>query len=219
MRSLALIALLGTFIATTSLVGQSLTEHAAAAAGATIGTAAGKPLGTALGNIFGSVDKSTSKAATPAKTAKPNPAVAKPSPVPETVAPTATITVAPSGGGGGVDIVGGGGGGGGGGGSSHHSSRRRQAPIQEEAAIAAPPIVPAVVEPVIKEPTVDEVASLKVGATASEMRATLGPPESMVSIPDDDGRLLETCQYWAKGQQIGTVRLENGKVVSVQTAN
>ena len=53
MRSLALTALLGSFIASTSLVGQSLTEHAAAAAGATIGTAAGKPLGTALGEVFG----------------------------------------------------------------------------------------------------------------------------------------------------------------------
>jgi hypothetical protein len=70
MRSLALTALLGSFFASTSLVGQNLTEHAAAAAGATIGTAAGKPLGTALGKIFGDVDKSTSTAANP-KTAKP----------------------------------------------------------------------------------------------------------------------------------------------------
>ena len=48
MRSLVLTALLGS-VAAASLLGQSLTEHAAAAAGATIGTAAGKPLGTALG--------------------------------------------------------------------------------------------------------------------------------------------------------------------------
>jgi len=41
----------------------------------------------------------------------------------------------------------------------------------------------------------------------------------MVSIPGDDGHLLEICQYWAKGEPVGTVRLDNGRVVSVQTNN
>ena len=59
----------------------------------------------------------------------------------------------------------------------------------------------------------------KSAPTASEMREALGAPESKVSIPGDDGHLLEICQYWAKGEQIGTIRLDNGRVVSVQTSN
>jgi hypothetical protein len=70
---------------------------------------------------------------------------------------------------------------------------------------------------VVKELSVEEVASVKVGATFHELEATLGPPESRVSIPDDDGHLLEICQYWSKGQALGTIRLDNGHVISVQT--
>src|ERR1700722_552322 len=98
MRSLAYTALLGSFIAA-GLPGQSLTEHAAAAAGATIGTAAGKPLGTSLGKIFGDVDKTTSTATT-SKAAKPI-VVKSAAPVaPEGTVHTATVVMAPSGGGG-----------------------------------------------------------------------------------------------------------------------
>lgn len=214
MRSLALTALLGSLVASTGLVAQSLTEHAAAAAGATIGTAAGKPLGTALGKIFGDVDKSTSTA-TAAKTGKP--VAIKPTPAgpPQT---TAHAQVAP------LPTVGGGDGsaGTGGGGSSHHSARRRERVVEAEAVTSAPitPVIaPVVAEVVIKEPTVEDVAGIKVGATARELRAALGAPESRVSIPGDDGHLLEICQYWAKGEPLGTIRLDNGRVVSVQTQN
>ncbi len=213
MRSLALTALLGSLVASTGLVAQSLTEHAAAAAGATIGTAAGKPLGTALGKVFGDVDKSTSTATTP-KTAKP--VVIKPAPASPPVS-TAHAPVAPP-------LVGGGDGsaGAGGGGSSHRSSRRRERIVETEAAASAPitPVVaPVAAQAVVKELTVEDVASIKVGATAGELRAALGVPESRVSIPGDDGHLLEICQYWAKGEPVGTIRLDNGRVVSVQAQN
>ena len=69
----------------------------------------------------------------------------------------------------------------------------------------------------VKEPSVEEIAAVQVGATSNELQAALGAPESRVSIPGDDGHLLEICQYWAKGQALGTVRLDNGRVVSVQT--
>jgi hypothetical protein len=85
--------------------------------------------------------------------------------------------------------------------------------------VAAAPITPIIAVPVVKEPSPQEVASIKVGATDSELRKALGAPESMVSIPGDDGHLLEICQYWAKGEQIGTIRLDNGRVVSVQASN
>jgi hypothetical protein len=210
MRSLALTVVLGSLVASNGLVAQSLTEHAAAAAGATIGTAAGKPLGTALGKVFGDVDKSTSTAATP-KTAKP--IVVKPA---ETtahapVAPTASV-------GGGDSSVGSGGGDG----SSHRAVRRRERVVDADVVAPAPatPIVaPVAVQIVVKEPTVEEVASIKVGTTSGELRAALGAPESRVSIPGDDGHLLEICQYWAKGEAVGTVRLDNGRVISVQTQN
>jgi hypothetical protein len=214
MRSLALTALLGSLVASTGLLAQSLTEHAAAAAGATIGTAAGKPLGTALGKVFGDVDKSASTVSTP-KAAKP--VVVKPAAAgaPET---TANTQVAP------LTIVGGGGGSAvaSGGGSSHRSARRRERVVEPDAVAAAPitPIAaPVAAEVVVKEPTVEDIASIKVGATASELRAALGVPESRISIPGDDGHLLEICQYWAKGEPVGTIRLDNGRVVSVQAQN
>jgi hypothetical protein len=222
MRSIALTALLGSFLAATSLMGQSLTEHAAAAAGATIGTAAGKPLGSALAQAFGAVDKSTSAAAGP-KTPKPLPA--KPVAVAPSAAPTSgtehPAAVASATGGGGGGNVGGGGGGavGGAGAVSHRVSGRKELPAAP-APIAAAPIA-AIIVPVVvvKEPSAQDVAGIQVGATASDLRAALGAPESVVSIPGDDGHLLEICQYWAKGEPVGTVRLDNGRVVSVQANN
>ncbi len=222
MRSIALTALLGSFLASASLMGQSLTEHAAAAAGATIGTAAGKPLGSALAQAFGAVDKSTSAAAGK-NTPKPLPA--KPVAVAPSAAPTSgtehPAAVASATGGGGGDVGGGGHGAvSGAGAPSHRISRRKQLPAEPPsvavASIAAIIAVPVVV---VKEPSAQDVAGIQVGITASELRAALGAPESTVSIPGDDGHLLEICQYWAKGEPVGTVRLDNGRVVSVQASN
>jgi hypothetical protein len=212
MRSLAFIAL-GIFAASACLTAQSLSEHAAAAAGATIGTAAGKPLGTSLGKIFGSMDKSTSNAAG-AKTTKPvQPKIVKPAPEAAAPARSASLVGAPGPSGGSF----GSGSGGGGSASARHASRRHivAEPVEPVAALE-PPIVPLVPEPVIKEPTIDEIAAVKVGETAGDLQAALGAPESRVSIPDDDGHLLEICQYWSKGQPLGTIRLDNGRVISVQ---
>jgi hypothetical protein len=206
MRSLALIAL-GTFAATGCLTAQALSEHAAAAAGATIGTAAGKPLGTALGKIFGDMNKQTSTAAG-AKTTKPvQPKIVKSEPVSPRSASLAG-TRAPSGGSFGSEA--------GGSTSARHTGRSHALPVAPEP-IAAPeaPIVPLISEPVIKQPTIDEVASVKIGESSSALETTLGAPESRVSIPDDDGHLIEINQYWANGQPLGTIRLDNGRVVSV----
>jgi hypothetical protein len=212
MRSFAFIAL-GSFIASFSLTGQSLSEHAAAAAGATVGTAAGKPLGTALGKIFGSMDQSTSKAA---GTKVTKPVATKTEVKPEVTAGAPTLAPAPS-----APLVAGGSGSSGssGGGSvaTGHSARRRELPAEEPLAPIAP-VAPVIPEPVVvKEPSVDQIAAIQVGVTANELQSALGAPESRVSIPGDDGHLLEICQYWAKGQPLGTVRLDNGRVVSVQT--
>lgn len=207
MRSLAVVAL-GSFVMSFSLTGQSLTEHAAAAAGATIGTAAGKPLGTALGKIFGSMDQSTSKAAG-TKVVKPvetKPTVTTSEPT--SAAPLLGGSVGSDGSGGGSSTSS----------SAWHSGRRRERPVEGESQAFAPGAeAPVVAEPVVKEPSVEEIAAVQVGATSNELQAALGAPESHVSIPDDDGHLVEICQYWSKGQPLGTVRLDNGRVVSVQT--
>jgi hypothetical protein len=58
-----------------------------------------------------------------------------------------------------------------------------------------------------------------VGATAGEVFQSLGAPQSRVSIPGEDGHLIEICQYWSNGQQVGTVRLDNGRVINVKSAN
>jgi hypothetical protein len=121
----------------------------------------------------------------------------------------------------GGDVASGGSGGNAGGGhaaSSHRAARHKEFPVESIPVVAAP-VETIVAAPVIKEPTVDQVAGIKVGTTSSELRATLGAPESKVSIPGDDGHLLEICQYWAKGEAIGTIRLDNGRVISVQASN
>ncbi|HYL78988.1 MAG TPA: hypothetical protein VEU96_32655 [Bryobacteraceae bacterium] len=208
MRSLATIGLLGSFLLATGIQAQSLSEHAAAAAGATIGTAAGKPMSNAITKIFGQVDNDTKKAANQKTDIKPQPKT--PAPTPNS-SPALGITSPdqPLG--------------------SHASTqpRRRTTPepvpqFRQTATASAPPAVPVVVVPIVvpepprKEPTPEELASVKVGATASEVLKVLGPPESRVTIPDD-GHLLEICQYWAKGKQLGTVRLDNGQVITVET--
>jgi hypothetical protein len=212
MRSLALIAL-GSLVAAASLTGQSLADHAAAAAGATVGTAGGKPIGTALGKIFGDVDKSTSKAAGPKVivTTKP-PALAPPHSAPPAASGGSSAA---------AGAFGSSGRGRSASASARQSAQRREPPAADEsrgsAQIDQALNIPAPITPVVKEPSLEEVAAVKVGATSNELEATLGAPESRVSIPGDDGHLLEICQYWAKGQPLGTVRLDNGLVVSVQT--
>jgi hypothetical protein len=68
-----------------------------------------------------------------------------------------------------------------------------------------------------KNLTGDEFRLVHVGATVKEVLAVLGPPSSRVVVPDDDGHLRESFQYWVKGTPMGTVRLDNGRVVQIET--
>ena len=65
--------------------------------------------------------------------------------------------------------------------------------------------------------TGEEFALIRVGSTEKEVLAVLGPPSSQVVVPDDDGHLRESLQYWVKGSPMGTVRLDNGRVVQIET--
>jgi hypothetical protein len=240
MRSLASLAILGSLGlslgSSGALYAQSLAEHAAAAAGATIGTAAGKPLSNALGKVFGDVDNSAATAAGTKPAKKPAAPKAaektadktadkesetKPIPDSEKVSRVGTPNPPPSASAGG-STSGGGGGGGSAAVASHPTSRpvkTRQPAPEPEQPVAAEPVAAAPPAPPVKELSPADLSSLHVGASEREMVAALGVPESRVSIPDDDGHLRETCQYWSQGRQVGTVRLDNGQVVQVVVRN
>jgi len=197
MRSIATATLLGSFLLVTGVQSQSLSEHAAAAAGATIGTAAGKPLSNAITKIFGHVDNDAQKAAA----VKAEPKAPAKALVPDTAA-SPDLALKPAG----QSTP-----------STSSETRRRTtssaAPRATYLPVAATPTIAQ--EPARREPTAEELASVKVGAAESEVLAALGQPESRVTIPDE-GHLLQICQYWANGQPLGTIRLDNGQVVSVE---
>lgn len=94
--------------------------------------------------------------------------------------------------------------------------RESAAAIAPAATLPEPVAAPIPVESAVKEPTPEEVAGIQIGASEGDVVAALGVPASSVTIPDDDGHLRQSYQYWAKGSQIGTVRLDNGYVVKVE---
>ncbi len=91
---------------------------------------------------------------------------------------------------------------------------------------ATPPRPPASMLPTVqavppgppqKNLTGEEFGLIHIGSTVKEVLAVLGPPSSRLVVPDDDGHLRETFQYWAKGAPLGTVRVDNGRVVKIET--
>jgi hypothetical protein len=203
MRSFLTFALLATLASSTVVYSQSLAEHAAAAAGATIGTAAGKPVSNALTNILGQVDQATAAAAaskpaakTPAQIAAEQRAEQMSHPeggsqnkgAPAAAwAPTSVSAARPV---------------------------NRRSPAVAERSLPRY-ITPQVVEKPMKDVTAEDLANIKIGSTGKDLQAALGVPESHVTVPAD-GHLIESCQYWAQGKQVGTVRLDNGQVVKVE---
>lgn len=223
MRLLATIAVAGTFLTIANLQAQSLAEHAAAAAGATIGTAAGKPLSGAITKIFGETDdqlKTTNHAITKPSTRTPPPV--------EKLAPGGSpgAAIAPIGGSGDPGPLGSSGGSAATSPSAAPASRgaavRHLKPAANSTAAFEPTpspfTTPVVIEPPApKQPTLQEVSGIQVGASEKDVLATLGVPASHVTVPDDDGHLRESLQYWANGSQLGTIRLDNGVVSTVET--
>jgi hypothetical protein len=100
--------------------------------------------------------------------------------------------------------------------------RKQHAETPGDAVPATPaPAVPTVQAvppgPPQKNLTGEEFALIRVGSTEKEVLAILGPPSSQVIVPDDDGHLRESLQYWVKASPMGTVRLDNGRVVQIET--
>lgn len=67
------------------------------------------------------------------------------------------------------------------------------------------------------EPTPEALEKLAVGAPAEELEAKLGLPAFRVVVPEE-GRLVEIYQYSAKGRDVGSVRVVDGKVAEVRPA-
>lgn len=63
----------------------------------------------------------------------------------------------------------------------------------------------------------DEFSRLHVGETVKDVLSVLGPPSSRLAIPDDDGHLRETLQYWVNGAPAATIRVQDGRVVQIET--
>jgi len=203
MRLLAPIAIIGSLIVSSGIQAQSLSEHAAAAAGATIGTAAGKPLSNAITKIFGQVDSAAQNAAkNPSKPLTKTTTETPAAKVPALGTPTASGPAAA-------------------GDSSHgqpSTGSRRRAPRSESAAygpVVAQPFAIVPVEPPAKQATAEELALIKIGTTEKDLIAALGPPTSRITIPDE-GHMLETYQYRANGKPLATIRLDNGQVVTIE---
>jgi hypothetical protein len=109
-------------------------------------------------------------------------------------------------------------------------SQRKQPESSPEPTPARPSIPAPAPEPPAARPTVEalppgppqknltgeEFRLIHTGSSVKEVLEALGPPSSRVVVPDDDGHLRESLQYWVKGHPMGTVRLDNGRVVQIE---
>jgi hypothetical protein len=189
--------------------GQVLVEHSAAAAGGTMGALAGKSVSQGLGAALTALDKAA------AKTAKAKPAEPKTKEVTggesSSVKPVSTTgTSAAS-----FPAYGQATAGDGMPASSGGVTRQNRpvAQYQPAAEPLAPPVPP---PPPVHYTSREEVTAIQAGTSRGDVIAKLGPPASMVTIPDE-GHLVETFKYISGNNWIGTVRLDNGSVVKVDS--
>ncbi len=190
---------------------QAMIEHAAAAAGGSTGALAGKPVGESLGKIFGKVEQTTAKAAKPKtdKTAK----IEAPKAKEATGAGEASRTMPTFG----AAVSSAGMPASSGGVTRHNRPSSPLAPVETEAA-AAEPVIALTPRPImVHQTTREDVVAIQSGMVRHDVIAKLGAPASSVTIPDD-GHLLEIFKYVSGGRWVGTVRLDNGSVVKVDSA-
>ncbi len=69
-----------------------------------------------------------------------------------------------------------------------------------------------------KEPTAEQFEKVTVGMTSEELQAAIGKPAFRIVVPEN-GRLVDICEYSAKGISLGTVRMVDGKVTEIRRAN
>jgi hypothetical protein len=189
--------------------GQNIIEHAAAAAGATIGTGAGKALSNGIDKILGKAAETGSTAGKPSTVRPPTTTpVAPPPPVSKSVPAVLPGTDSSSGPTGGT--------------TQHARTRRSAAPVDPDKPVFAAPEVaaytPAPMAIAPPPPSPEDFAKVKEGSPREDVHAALGAPSSRITIPGDDGHLLEILSYDDGNRHIGTVRMDNGVVVSISVA-
>lgn len=188
MRATILIALLASLVSA-----QSLTEHAAAAAGGSAGGVAGKKVSDGLTAVFEKVDKHTQKAA---KGAAKNPQTSN-EPLfdvgPGVVKKRVEVPPPPP---------------------PAHSVAAVHKPVSLPVSARVPVVAPA---PQVEQPpqvTADNLRSVTAGMQRSDV-LKLGVPSAKITMYDD-GHLVEIYRYLAKDANVGTVRVTDGTVSSVQ---
>jgi hypothetical protein len=204
------------------VLGQSLTDHAAAIAGASAGVAGGRVVSDALSRVLESASDTTGTAAAETKKADTKKADNRPArgtsaPARGTTAtsgsvsalsgPSAPVFAAPSAG-------------------FATSSPTPSAPVRPwrgpsaDRAVASsglpalvhfdmPPAPPAVVSA--------QLRAIAVGTSRGDVVGKVGIPAARITM-DDDGHLVEILEYTANGNRVGSVRCSDGHVESVDAA-
>lgn len=191
MRSAILVVLLSTVG-----WGQSMVEHAAAAAGGSVGGVAGKKVSDGLTRIFEKIDKQTAKAAKQGTPSKAKVADSDEAPMFEVgpSVPKGDTFVPPP-----------------------PPPAIRRAAVRKPAPVHAPPppvVTPALPPPPPPEVTARDLSHFRAGMNREDI-LKIGPPAARITM-FDDGHLVEIYRYMAKDSTIGVVRLSDGRVSTIQ---
>jgi hypothetical protein len=171
-----------------------VTSHVAAAAGAAIGTAGGKVLSNVL-------DKALAPAAQTGDTQPVAKVPVAPTPAIPTVATGSLPDTSPQG-----DS------------SDAGSSRRNRSPQRPYNSSSADRMAfRGSYRNLPPPPSVEDFAKIKDGSSRREVLAALGTPSSHVTIPEE-GHLIEQMSYQYERRYIGSVRIDNGRVVEIKSA-
>jgi len=197
---------------------QALTDAAGVIAGSSVGVGAGKQVGQGIAAALNSANGATARTAKTEKVASAE--------KPAAVSPAAKPTQRAGDGGGS-----GGSGGSGGtvlktgpGGVVKDHSLVPPPPVKKVAVVPPPPpiappapavlVTPVLVLPPPPQATSDDLKALA-GGTPREEVLKLGAPSSRITMMDD-GHLVEIFRYQTRETIVGTVRLSDGSVSSVQ---
>jgi hypothetical protein len=186
-------------VAGAAIQGQSLVESAAAAAGGSVGGVAGKKVSDGLTNIFNKIDKQTEKAAKQGEVGRgKNAPLLEVGPGTVRAGKGEFVTVPPP-----PPLA-------------RHVATRKTAPPPQVPQAVEPEPEPVVVTPPPPPPpemTADGLKTVIMGMRRAEV-LKLGEPAMRITMADE-GHLLETYRYMAKGIPLGVVHLTDGAVSSV----
>jgi hypothetical protein len=179
---------------------QAMLEHGLAAAGGSAAGVAGKGVSTGLDKVFKTLDEAAKSTPTPPaakKSAKPQKTQADPPyvlPIAGPSSPPPFVAFPAKG-------------------SSSDDSK------DAHSATAGTPHHPVAKRPEPPAPriTVEDIAAITIGTRKEELYAKVGRPSATMVIPDGD-RLVEVMSYATRSQYLGSIRVDNGAVISVRVA-